>query len=346
LRSAEEIRKIPVHFILCTERTGSSLLSLMLNLHNEVICTSEELFALYFYKRYENKVKWTETELKNYIEEFWLMSEQNLDLNFTSKEKFYEALFPYRDELDYGLLLRLTYLQFIEPKSKDGIKVIVDKQIKYLFYLPVLLKIFPDARFIVLVRDVRDNVVSRMKRKLNLSTEALFLSSVWNYTYRNVNTLLDANKQVLIVKYEDLVSHSADILQEVCSFLGVGYDPAMIQTDGVYDQFLQLRRKFIGEKEFERLKAFNSELSKQINTENIGSYDKVIDKKIVEKIVRQNHGLLKRFNYDVIKHKDAEFVLRDKIQMAKAYLYRPFLLSFYYRIPLGMKLWIKKMRRS
>ena len=53
--TSDQLDAIQIHFVLCTERTGSSMLSLMLNLNQEVISPSEEQFALYFYKKYKNK---------------------------------------------------------------------------------------------------------------------------------------------------------------------------------------------------------------------------------------------------------------------------------------------------
>ena len=49
----QQIERIPIHFILCTERTGSSLLSLMLNISPKVLSPSEEPFALFLYNKYK-----------------------------------------------------------------------------------------------------------------------------------------------------------------------------------------------------------------------------------------------------------------------------------------------------
>ena len=115
----KEIEDCSVHFILCTERTGSSLVSLSLNLNSKILSPSEEPFAIYFYKKYKLKKEWSSLEIKNYVDEFWWMAEKNLDLFYSSKEQLFNALDCYKTDLPYQLLIKITYLQFIEIKPKD-----------------------------------------------------------------------------------------------------------------------------------------------------------------------------------------------------------------------------------
>ena len=69
----KQLDEIQVHFILCTERTGSSLLANMLNMHPELIVPSEEPFALYFRKKYQHKTHWTESELIHFVDVFFTL---------------------------------------------------------------------------------------------------------------------------------------------------------------------------------------------------------------------------------------------------------------------------------
>jgi hypothetical protein len=339
----EDIEKIPVHFILCTERTGSSLLSLMLNLNPKVVCTSEELFALYFYKKYGNKIRWTEKELRNYIDEFWLMAEQDIDLYFTSKDKFFNALLPYKDKLNYSSLIKLTYLHFIEPKSKEQVELIVDKQIKYLFHLPQICEIFPKAKFVILVRDVRDNVVAKSDRGLNISSNAVFLASLWNYTYANISYLEEQKKNLHFVRYEDLVTHPEKTVKTLCDFLGLDFDPGMLKTEGVFSTYLEQRRSYIDSAKYDRIKKFNDELSLEVNTNKIGVYKKKLDLPTESKLVSLNASLLVKFGYNM-KVEPKGLGLSDKCYRFLAFLYRPVLLNFYYHLPLSLKLFIKRLR--
>ncbi|MGZ6540278.1 MAG: sulfotransferase family protein, partial [Bacteroidia bacterium] len=301
-------------------------------------------FALYFYKKYKNKKKWTESDLQKYVDEFWLMSEQNINLYFTSKEQFFKSLLHYKDELDYTLLIRLTYLHFIEPKLKEEVEVIVDKQIKYLYHLPKILEIFPEARFIILVRDVRDNVVAKRGRGLNLNSDPFFLASIWNNTYSNYKFLVEKKRETLVIRYEDLVRETSNTLSEICSFIGIDFSDTMLKTEGVFDLYLEKRKPFLKAEEYEKIKRFNSELGASVNSNKIGVYKQLIDKNTEAKILSLNSDLLHRFGYEV-EVKQQKFSLRDRWYKFLAFLYRPALLGFYYSLPFGLKLFIKRIRK-
>lgn len=339
-----KLNHIPVHFILCTERSGSSLLSLMLNLHPQIISPSEEPFAVFFYKKYKNKTVWTAEEIKLFIEEFWLMSEKDLNLFFTTKENVFNCLVQYKDQLSYQNLIKLIYLNFLEPKDKSKVSVIIDKQIKYFFYLPLLTEIFPDAKYIILVRDVRDNIISKSNRKLNNSTNALYLASLWKNTYSQLNYLKNKNKSLLIIKYEDLVHETEQTLKTLCEFVQIPYSHEMIETDNKYQMFLDLRKSTADQNEIKRLESFQSNLLKPVHSSNIGSYIEFIERKTLAKIETHNEDLFELFRYQTTTSK-ATFNLKDYYQILKAFLYRPLLLRLYLRIPLPVKMVIKKLRR-
>jgi hypothetical protein len=316
----------------------------MLNLNPKVICTSEELFALYFYKKYRSKVRWTEKEIKSYVDEFWLMAEQDIELYFTSKETFYNALLPYKQQLPYSSLIKLTYLHFIEPKPKEQVEVIVDKQIKYLFHLPQICEIFPNAKFVILVRDVRDNVVAKSDRGLNLVSNPVFLGSLWNFTYSNINYLEEHGKQAHLIRYEDLVTYPEKTMKALCDYLEIGFDEGMLKTEGVFNTYLDQRRSFINPIKYEKIRKFNDELSVEVNTNKIGLYQKRLDTVSESKLVSINSSLLVKFGYDVKVNNEA-LGFRDKWFKFLAFLYRPVLLKFYYALPFAIKVFIKKVRR-
>lgn len=317
----------------------------MLNLNEEAICTSEELFALYFYDKYSNKKLWTEKELRRFVEEFRLMSEQDLDLNFTSSEKFYQRLLPYRENLDYTLLVRLTFLSFLELKNKEKVKIIIDKQIKYLFHLPQIIKIFPHAKFIILTRDVRDNIAAKAGRKMNLSDQPLFLASVWYYTYRNIQYLISQKANYKIVHYEDLIQNTEKTIQCVCEYLSLKYSHEMLNTRGVYEKFLESRKPFISERSYNRYKNLNSELSADINPEKIGIYKDKLQEADLSKINNLTSDLMIKLGYDHVDVVKSPLSIPDRIQKLKAWVYRPLLLNFYHLIPFSVKILIKKLRK-
>lgn len=341
----EQLNSIHVHFILCTERTGSSLLSLILNLHPQILSPSEEPFALYFYKSYKNKTLWTNKELLQFIDEFWLMAEKNLDLFFTSKEKLFAALEPYKADLPYNILIKIIYLQFYEPKPKQEINIIVDKQIKYFFYLKQLLQIFPNSKFIILVRDPRVNAQRKKLRNLNSGSSPIYLSALWNNTYNNIYYLKKHSNQIKVLKYEDFVSHPSSSIERLCSFIGVHFNENMLMTDGVYESFLEIQKSKIHEAHLSHLKDFHSGLFSKINTEKLELKENEIDEIVNNKIIKITQPLLKEFGYEISSTTNSKININDYFQIIKARLYRPLLIQFYLHIPLCVKLIIKRIKK-
>lgn len=319
----------------------------MLNLHPHVVCPSEEPFAVFFYKRYRNKTQWTDAELLKFIDEFWLIAEKDLNLFFTSKQNLFNELVKHKHALDYRLLCNLIYLQFFEPKPKEEVHTILDKQIKYFFYLRTLIKLYPDSKFVILTRDPRVNAARKKSRKLNAGQNPLYLAALWNNTYRNMLYLEKKNKAVLIVKYEDLVINPEQVLKEVCDFIDVAYIDSLIKTEGAYEAFLNIQKEKVDKDHIDYLTNFQSSLFGKIDKEKIHLKDDEVNPELNDKIVKLTKPLLQRFGYDtqpMTPAKNIRFTGGDYYQMLMAYLYRPVLIVFYQHIPLWIKLIIKRLR--
>jgi hypothetical protein len=340
----EQIDSLQVHFVLCTERTGSSLLSLMLNINPKILSPSEEPFAMYFYKKYRNKILWSEKDIEKYVDQFWLMAEKNLSLYFTSKKQLFNDLKKHREVLNYERLIKITYLNFLEPKPKVEVQIIVDKQIKYFFYLPHIFKIFPKAKFIVLTRDVRDNIVLKSDRKLNWINQPIFLSALWNKTYQNIQVFEKLKRNFIIVKYEDLVTDTEVVLSKICDYLEVPFDEKMLHTSEVYQQFLTHKTDKISSKFLTDLTRFHSGMFQKPNADKIGIYKLKGEDFSLDKVEYMNYDLLNSIGYEVSIKEKNRFSFKDYWYIFLAYLYRPFLLRLYYIIPLNIKLFIKTIR--
>ena len=345
----QQIERIPIHFILCTERTGSSLLSLMLNISPKVLSPSEEPFALFLYDKYKYKTSWTTSDIKSYVDDFWLIAEKDINLFFTTKQKLTNVLETHKLYLNYQLLIRITYLHFLEPKSKDAVNCIVDKQIKYFFYLKKLVKIFPESKFVILVRDPRVNAIRKKNRNLNTGKNPLYLAALWNNTYKNINYLLSKQKAVLIVKYEDLVSEPEKTLREVCEFIEVDYTDSLIKTEGIYESFLNIQKEKVDKNHIAYLTNFQSSLFGKIDKEKIHLQENEMNVELHNKIVKLTAPLLNKFNYNINQLSSAvsvKFTINDYWQLLKSWLYRPFLIVFYLHIPIPIKLFIKRLKNK
>jgi hypothetical protein len=314
----------------------------MLNLHSKIICPSEEQFALYFAKKYSEKVNWTENDIEIYVKEFLLLFEKNSDLYFSDKQTFLRNLKLHREILNYPRLIKLSYLHFIEMKDKSEIEVIVDKQIKYFFHLPTLIALFPTAKFIVLTRDVRDNIIAKKNRALNWNQDPFFLAYLWSQSYSNINQL--QNKSVLVVKFEDFISHTEATLTTICHFLNQEFQASMLQTEGVFNRLIESKKERLDKNYVEKLKDFHSGLNSVPNTKKIGVY-KDMDAKELREIESICGDLLEKFDYELTEKQVNSFSFKKVYFSFLAKCYRAYLLKIYFSIPFSIKVFIKKLRK-
>lgn len=324
------------------ERTGSSMLTAMLNKNEQVLSTSEEPFVLYLYKKYAHKKSYTKDEIDVLVEEYWLTSEKNLSLFFDTKENLKSSLYHYLPNIDFNLLCKIIYLNFIPLKSKEKVEVIIDKQIKFIHYLPLIQEIFPESKFLILIRNHKDVVTSWKKRKLGLNQEASYLASVYYINYLNAKDILEKNNpNIRYLKYEDLVTNPIKELKDVCVFFGVPFHESMVEHHTQFNAYIDKMSDKIEGKFLEHIKDFQSNTMKPVSTDLIDEWKKVLndsEAKVCEKI---NRDLDLFFKYD-FNATSYSYTFSDRINMVKAWFEKKVYHAFYIDSPLWLKIFIKK----
>lgn len=101
-----------------------------------------------------------------------------------------------------------------------------DKSPGYIVHLQLLKTQFPTARFIHIVRDVRDYAMSMKKA---------FGKSMTRASQRWSDRITEAHRQaaafpddVIEVRYEDLLSDPAPVLRRICDFLNIDFEADMM----------------------------------------------------------------------------------------------------------------------
>jgi len=113
-------------------------------------------------------------------------------------------------------------------------KVFVDKHPLNTFRLPLILKLFPDAKILFARRDPRDVVLSCFRRRFAMSGSAYQLLTLpgaanhYDAAMRLADVLEPAmGPRTLVVRHESLVEDFDATVGEVCSFLGLAWTDAM-----------------------------------------------------------------------------------------------------------------------
>ena len=111
-----------------------------------------------------------------------------------------------------------------------------DKRPAYMQRLDVVLRMFPDAQIIHIVRDGRD-CVSSLKRMP--WWESGVVGAIWTWRSAIVKGRRAAARlpddAYIEVRYEDLVTTPEDELRRLCAFLGEVFDEAMLEPRRVTD---------------------------------------------------------------------------------------------------------------
>jgi sulfotransferase family protein len=120
---------------------------------------------------------------------------------------------------------------------------------KDVFHFEDILSFYPDARFIVCVRDVRDFLLSYKNKWKTTGGEnadrvrrlyhPIITSLLWRATAAQISRLkaLVPTENVLILKYENLVHNAEKAVREMCQFLDEEFEPDMLNVDAENSSF-------------------------------------------------------------------------------------------------------------
>ena len=105
-----------------------------------------------------------------------------------------------------------------------------DKSPGYITKMPVLARMFPDARFIHIIRDGRDVWLSL--KNLRWEKDVVKVAGDWARSVVFARSWASRlGDRYLEVRYERLVAHPEEEARRITDFLGAPYAPAMIEPD-------------------------------------------------------------------------------------------------------------------
>jgi tetratricopeptide (TPR) repeat protein len=134
--------------------------------------------------------------------------------------------------------LRENYFRCAEGflRQAIGSRLLVDKNPGLNVMVPVLVRVFPETKFLVAVRDPRDVVISCFMQALTLtpvSSAYLTMDGTVNQ-YASVMDFWRAmfprmGEQGMYVRYEEMVDDLPAVARSVLGFLGVGFEDAVLK---------------------------------------------------------------------------------------------------------------------
>ncbi len=222
---SEPHNSIPIFFIVGRPRSGTTLLRCLLDAHPKINIPLECAFVIQLYSKYGKITKWNERKILSFYED--VLNFPNFQFWITDRDKLKTDLLNCIGECSYSIICKVVYQNNISFFKKENILLIGDKNPPYSLHTDQLLKIFPEARFIHIKRDYRDNAISMIRAKF----ESPIYSSL-TYRWKYLNKKIDKQKRLTpnrfyTLRYEDLVTNTEFYLKEICLFLDIEFSENM-----------------------------------------------------------------------------------------------------------------------
>ncbi|HRP58698.1 MAG TPA: sulfotransferase [Vicingus sp.] len=345
----EEIEKIQFVFIVGRGRSGTTLLQTILDANKNAILPLESQLIIHLKQKYFKTKKWNNELIDELIIDLYKDKKFNRSWGINSKELTQRIKSYDFEKLSFSTICKLIYLSYPSPFEKGEIKLIGDKNPIFSIFIPDLLEVFPNAKFIHLIRDYRDNTVSNRESFVRKS-----IATIGN-GWIAFNLFIEKNKSLLpksffTLKYESLVTEPEQKVKELCNFLSIDFNSNMLN-------FHQKIKVLHEEHNFEALNSIHANLVKPINTKQINKWQgklSINEIELLDYICRDYaskyeyisttnkssilfyiKSLIGKLNYKkdfiVIKtYYKSPFIFRDLTGYISLHLYKWFKFSHYY----------------
>ncbi len=269
----EDINSLPFLFISGRPRSGTTLLMSLFDAHPNVSIPPECQFIVNLHSKYKNTTDWNYNIINEFIEDLkiqWRFEFWNVDL-----EKLKKNLQDFGGQASYADVCKQVYLLNKSVFPKEDILLLGDKNPGYTIYTERLLEIFPNAKFIHIIRDYRDNLVSIRNVDFELPVTSMVVYK-WTYFIRRFRKAMRRNPDNHIeIRYEDLVTNPEKEMKKLCVFAGVKYREDVFNFHEKTEEVMKMYPEDI-------MKKYFSSLMKKVNTSRMGLWKKELNDKQIK----------------------------------------------------------------
>jgi len=269
---SDDITNTPFLFIVGRPRSGTTLLRTIFDAHPNVCIPPECHLIINLYPRYGKILQWDKITLLSFYKDLqkqWLFDTWNIN-----QELLLAELLKMAGKNTYGNVCKLVYASHESLFDKQKIQLYGDKNPGYAIYTEKLLQIFPNAKFIHITRDYRDNYVSIKDVDFELPIPSMVVEK-WKNFVKRFNRAMDKHPDShRVIRYEDLATDPELHTRQLCEFAGIPFLPEMLE-------FHDKRDKVEGSKAHRLVEKYHQSLMHQINTGRIGLWQDKLSKRTV-----------------------------------------------------------------
>lgn len=221
-------------FIIGNPRSGTTLFRLMLNKHAEVSVPPEAGFLVWMHQEFGKGIIGNKyTSLVDFLQNTKKI--ESWKLNYKLLEEYLNIQQPQ----NYSDVMDVVYEFYSRTILNKKVSLYGDKNNYYLKHIDLLHKLYPNAKFIHIIRDGRSVAASYqelMKKDFSfkyapdLPTNLIDIADEWG---DNIKLIEDEfyklpGNLTYLVKYEELVLEPENNLRNICNFLKLDYDENML----------------------------------------------------------------------------------------------------------------------
>jgi hypothetical protein len=246
----------PPLLVLGVRRSGTTLLRVMLDRHPDLAVPDESYFIPQLADRQRSRV-----DVEAFLDDL-----RRLPTILEWEIPLDEVRARLRPGMPLGDAIGAVYETYaaIHGKHRWG-----DKTPMYMQRLPLIERLFPDARYVHLIRDGRDTAVSFLSMPPGIVTRtwahprnAGEFACQWRAEVEAARALgARVGDRYLETRYEELVDDPERELRRICDLAALEFDPAMLEYAGKVDLSAKPHQQSLAKAPTPGLRDWRSELS-------------------------------------------------------------------------------------
>lgn len=216
-------------FVLGKQRSGTTWLGSQLCEHPLIAGVRHERHHGILASHYLSTIRYRYGDLTkrtNFIEFVETVSAGDTFRFMGIEKDFLYSLWP----ISYEDLFRTVMTEYAQ---RQGACYWLDKTNEYTTLVHEIAQIYPDAKFIGIIRNVDDVAISTVgrsnKRKYKKRYDIVKHAFSWTWFNKAMLSFAKTSDRIHILRYEDLKRDMKTEIMRICNFLNVEFHPAMLQ---------------------------------------------------------------------------------------------------------------------
>jgi len=287
MNGLRETSDITMHFLLCSERSGSNLIRAMLDSHSQIYAPGPTHIGRHFIPKLSQYGDLSSHDnFRQLVEDVVAFFDQKFS-HFSYSVSADEILESVRKR-DFCGIYETIYKKGMLLHCKQQIFIKENHNHQFVDYW---LKFFPNAKFVFQVRDPRDFYLSAKSYRpfLTMYHSPNRTLNAWQTDQEESLRILRelGPKRVFFQRYEDLISNPENALYRLCEFLDIPFETSMLDFH---------KNESVKKDASTRSRGWKN-LSKGVLQDNKEKYREGLWPSEIIKIEHRLGSLMRQFNY-------------------------------------------------